>query len=87
MGYDAAFWKQAMRGLPWFRFLRRSLTTSLLDELLGDWDEWLELKAKIEPGDKIWPFEIHVRSYLGMRKGFLVLRCGKPIGGIVGIVS
>ena len=89
MGDDTAFWKQAMKGLPWFRFLRQPVKVVELDDLFkeGLREEWHALKSKIEPGDKIWPFEIQVRQYLGMRKGYLVLRRGEPIGGIIHIVS
>jgi hypothetical protein len=83
------FWVQAMKGLPTCKFLRRPVPIAELDSqcqgrLKADWEN---LKAKMVPGDQIWPFKLDVRSHLGMRRGFLVLRCGKPIGGIVTLVS
>ncbi len=72
---DIEFWHQAaQRGLPRFRFLRKCLTVEELDR--RDWglssDEWQRLKQRIEPGDQIWPFRFHVRSYLGLREGYIV---------------
>jgi hypothetical protein len=88
---DTDFWEQAARkGLSRFRFLRRPLPLEQLDrELLGTRleVEWLELRSRMEPGDQIWPFEFHVRRYLGMRQGYLVLRRGRPMGGVVTVVS
>jgi hypothetical protein len=86
---EHAFWQKAMKGLPWFRWFRRPVPVEELDARLQGMlkSEWESLRAKIQPGDKIWPFEIHVRRYLGMRKGFVVVRRGEPIGGIVTISS
>jgi len=44
--------------------------------------EWERLKAQMQPGDEIWPFEINVRSYLGLRRGYVLLRGGRPVGGM-----
>ena len=41
----------------------------------------------MEPGDEVWPFCLHVRKYLGMRSGYVVLRGGITIGGIITEVS
>ncbi len=90
MDSDDDFWKLAARkGLPWFRFLRRPVPVRQLDdEFPGRLQtEWQTLKGKMQDGDKIWPFCFHVRSYLGMRSGYIILRRGKPIGGLVTIVS
>jgi hypothetical protein len=87
---EAAFWEQARRGLPWFRFFRRSIAPEQLDaEFLGSFveAEWLSVRCQMRPGDQIWPFEFHVRAFLGMRSGYLVLRQGRPIAGIVTVVS
>lgn len=88
---EAKFWLEAARkGLPWFRFLRRSISTDQLNqELLGTRleDEWLQLRSRMQPGDQIWPFEFHVRRCLGMRRGYLVLRLGQAVGGVVTVVS
>jgi hypothetical protein len=87
---EQQFWAQAVReGLPRFRWLRRSLRLSELDQ--RNWGKlqpaWETLKAKIQPGDRIWPFEFHVRPYLGMRQGIVVVRKKAAIGGIVIVVS
>ena len=91
MAANDEFWELAARkGLPWFRFLRRSISTEQLDrELLGSRleDEWLKLRSRMQPGDQLWPFEFHVRRFLGMRRGYLLLRRGRPIGGVVTAVS
>lgn len=88
---NLAFWQQAARrGVRWFRFLRRPMSIADLDrhfEGTYSQEEWQALKAKMEPGDDVWPFCFHVRKYLGMRSGYVVLRGGEPIGGIVTIVS
>ncbi|HEY2881797.1 MAG TPA: hypothetical protein VGJ15_05175 [Pirellulales bacterium] len=76
-----------MKGLPWFRWLRRPIQVEELDAKLSESPDWKVLRGEIKPGDKIWPFKLHARKYLGMRQGFLVLRCDKPIGGIVTLVS
>ena len=91
MKAEAEFWLEAsQKGLPWFRFLRRALSTDQLDrELLGTRleDEWLRIRSQMKPGDQIWPFEFHVHRYLGMRRGYLILRRGQPVGGVVTEVS
>ena len=88
---DTEFWSlAAKKGLSWFRFFRRSISVKRIDRELGGTvleREWLSLKLKMQPHDKIWPFEFHIRNYLGMRKGYIVLRRGKPIGGIVTALS
>jgi hypothetical protein len=85
---EAEFWRRVVReGLPRFRWLRRSIDVVTLDLRFGTWAEWLRLKERLHPGDKIWPFEFHVRSYLGMRRGFVALRRGELVGGVVTEVS
>jgi hypothetical protein len=88
---EQLFWTEAARkGLPRFRFLRRSTTVDELDRLCQGTRleaEWERLKASLQPGDRIWPFSFNVRAYLGLREGYVVLRNGKPIGGIVMTVS
>ena len=88
---EEEFWKQAAaKGLPWFRWFRRSIPIQQIDqEMEGTKREeaWNCLKAKMEPTDKIWPFKFHIRSCLGMRSGYVVLRKGKPIGGVVLLLS
>jgi hypothetical protein len=84
------FWQAARHGLPWFRFLRRSIKPAVLDQQLQSPTliaEWQTLRSQMQPGDKIWPFEFHVRSYLGLRRGYLVMRKGQPLGGVITVVS
>jgi hypothetical protein len=87
----AEFWNLVVReGLPRFRYFRRPTLLEILDgQFLGGrlHADWESLKAKILPGDQIWPFEFHVRAYLGLRRGYIVLRRGRPVGGIVTEVS
>lgn len=87
---ESGFWLLAMKGLPWFRCVRRAVSVDTLDQQFAGTSlqyAWEQLKGQLEPSDRIWPFTIHVRAYLGMRQGYLVLRRGKPLGGIVTIVS
>jgi hypothetical protein len=90
MDPESEFWMRAMKGLPWFRWFRQSVSAEELDAKFQNGrlkDEWEALRTKMKQGDRIWPFEIHVRRYLGMRRGFIVVRRGKPVGGIVTISS
>ncbi len=91
MSVELDFWEQAVReGLPWFRFLRRSIPPEQLDrEFVGTRLEadWLDLKSQMRPGDEFWPFEFHLRRFLGMRKGYVLLRQRRPVAGIVTVVS
>lgn len=84
---QAAFWNTVVRsGIPRFRWLRRSLRSEQMDQKFAGTAleyEWSVLKGQLLPGDKIWPFTIHVRSYLGLREGIVVMRGNKAIGGIV----
>lgn len=91
MTLEPEFWNDVVRrGLPRFRWLRRPVDTAVLDSGLKDGGlakEWLKLRSSLQPGDEVWPFELHFRKYLGMRKGYVVLRDGRPIGGLVTLVS
>lgn len=91
MNTETELWERAAReGLPRFRFFRRPLSIEQLDsKMLGSRleAEWRALKTRLLPGDQIWPFEFHLRPYLGMRRGYLVLRQGYPLGGVVTEVS
>ena len=53
--------------------------------------EWAKLKSQMQSGDQLWPFKIDVqanlgqqcgRILLGQRRGFILLRVGRPVGGI-----
>jgi hypothetical protein len=91
MDNEAAFWELAVReGLPSWRFLRRPVPLEQLDrEFIGTRleCEWLRLKELMRPGDQLWPFEFNVRPYLGLRRGYVLLRGGRPVGGVVTVVS
>ena len=90
MDSEEVFWNLAVsKGLPWFRFFRRSIPVGQLDsEFQGQLKpEWESLKANMQVGDEIWPFRFYMRATLGMRSGYIVLRRGKPIGGIITLVS
>jgi hypothetical protein len=88
---EIEFWEQAARkGLPRWRFFRRPIPPEVLDrQILGTAleVEWQTLKSQMQQGDEVWPFEFHTRPSLGMRRGYLVLRAGHPVGGIVTEVS
>jgi hypothetical protein len=88
---EQLFWEEATRkGLPRFRFLRRSTPLAELDRRFRGTlleSEWERLKASLQPGDRIWPFSFNTRAYLGLREGYVVLRNGKPVGGIITTVS
>jgi hypothetical protein len=91
MNQEEEFWLEVVQeGLPRFRFLRRPFSCEKIDrELFGGRLEkdWERLKEQMQPGDEIWPFELNVRSYLGLRRGYAVVRGKKPVGGIVIEVS
>ncbi len=84
---DTGFWEfVAQQGLPRLRFFRRPTRPESLDrKFIGSWlqADWENVKAQIQPGDEIWPFEINVRRYLGLRRGYILLRQGRPVRGIV----
>lgn len=84
---ETEFWNLVVqRGLPRFRFVRRSTPPAILDgRFLGGHlhSDWENLKAQMLPGDEIWPFEFHARAFLGLRRGYVVVRGGRPVGGIV----
>jgi hypothetical protein len=86
---EATFWNQVVRsGLPRFRFLKRPLSVEHVDAVVGSMQEWLELRQKLGPGDQIWPFRLpRTGAVWGHRAGFVALRAGKFVGGIVVEVS
>ena len=91
MPEEAAFWKLVVqKGLPRMKFLRRSTPPEVLDHRFSGTRlqvEWEKLKAQMQPGDKIWPFDFNLRPYLGLRRGYILLRRGQPVHGIVTEVS
>jgi len=87
---EKEFWRLVIRkGLPRWKIFRRPIAVSELDHYCWGQQKyaWQQLKDKIGPEDQIWPFALNVRSYLGFRKGFVVVRKGQPIGGIITEVS
>jgi hypothetical protein len=82
-GNDADFWVIASKHIPCFS---TALPVEEIDRTLGDWHEWVALRGRINADDKVFPFAINVDTS-GMRLGYIVLRQGKPLGGLVIISS
>lgn len=50
----------------------------------GELGEWATLKAEIAPGDEIWRFRYpRSKRYWGGASGYVVLRNGSFVGGVV----
>jgi len=84
---EAAFWAiVARKGLARLRWLRRPASAHALDarfattELAGEWEQ---LKSQMQSGDQLWPFKFDVQPHLGRRRGYVLLRQGRAVGGIV----
>lgn len=61
---------------PWiFKALRISLPAFLVRRELRKY--YQDYKAKLDPEERIWPFHFNQMS-LAMRRGFVVVRDGKP---------
>jgi hypothetical protein len=81
------FWQAAARSIPfWRRFLGRSATVEQVEAEAGRSPDWQRLRQELRPGDRIWAFEFNRRT-LAYRRGFVVLRQGKPVGGVVALLS
>ena len=66
----------AYESAPWvFRFLRISLPAFLVRKDLRD--EYKDFTSRLQPKERVWPFHFNQWS-LAMRKGFLVVKDGKP---------
>lgn len=91
MDEETAFWKWVVRnGLPRFRWLRRPFRPEQLDDRFRGTrleTHWLQLKERLLPGDKIWQFTLASNHRWGFRQGFVVLRNGEAIGGVVTLSS
>jgi hypothetical protein len=86
-GTEEEFWREAMRHAPFaYRWCGKSIAVADLDAQLGHHAEWIVLRKQIEAGDRIWPFAINPDTS-AMRTGYVVVRKGKAIGGVVTIVS
>lgn len=86
---EAEMWSLIVRyGLPRFRWFRHPVSLTAADLALDGHPDWPPLRSELMAGDKIWPFR-YPRSLRvwGHREGFVVLRGGQFIGGIVTISS
>ncbi len=82
-GSEAELWREAMRHVPLScRWFGRSVAVSELDAQFGDWLEWRSARKLVREGDRIWPFLINPWT-MAMRKGYVIVRDGKPIGGVL----
>jgi hypothetical protein len=86
-GTEEDLWAAAATRIPLsYKWLRRSVSVDSMDAEFGGFPEWVELRERVLPSDRICPF-INNPDSLAMRQGFVVIRDGKPIGGIVTFVS
>ncbi len=76
-------WIAAAKHIPWFS---SPLAIDELDKRLCSLDEWRAMRGQILDGDKIYPFAINVDTS-AMKLGYVVLRRGKPIAGVITLVS
>ena len=82
-GGEEDFWAKASRHVP---FWPTPLSIEDVNTALGDWKDWSDLRAKLQFDDKILPFAFNVDTS-AMRAGYVVLRQGKPVGGVVAVLS
>ena len=68
------------------RIIARTKDVGELDAELGDMPQWLVARNQIHPGDKIWPFTVN-RGTLSMRQGYVIVRQGQCVTGVVVTVS
>lgn len=81
------FWRLAVKGVPFtFRFLGRNLTIEALEPELSNNNQWHQAKQLYRTGDRIWPFVVNPDT-LGMRLGYIVVRNGTPITGVITQIS
>ncbi len=86
-GSESQLWESAARRTPFsYRWLGRSLTVADVDAEHAAYPAWQVLHASIRLWDRICPFVINPNS-MAMRKGYVVIRDGVPIGGTVTISS
>ena len=86
-GTEHQLWSVAASRAPLaYRWFGRSIAIAELDAQYPDFDQWLALRPNVQSTDRIWPFTVNPNS-MSMRQGFVVVRDGSPIGGIVTIVS
>jgi hypothetical protein len=82
-GNDEDLWIAGSKHIPYFS---SALPIEEIDPLLGTLEEWAALRGMIHADDKIFPFAMNVDT-MAMRLGYVVLRRGKPVGGVVMISS
>ena len=81
------FWHHAMKHAPVaFRWFGRSLRLEDVNAELYAHSDWQAVKPTIQSGDRIWPFIINSDT-LAMRRGYVIVRDGRPVGGVVTVVS
>jgi hypothetical protein len=86
-GDEEQLWNEAMRHAPIrYRWFRRSLSFEEIDKELDGFGQWLTTREKYRPGDKIWPFVLNFDT-LAMRCGYVLVRRGTVVGGVVTLVS
>ena len=83
-------WRIAAQNVPLrYRLWRQSLSIEQVEQMEPDVvhnAEWAKLKQNLCEEDKIWPFEFN-RNTLAYRKGFVIIRKGKPISGLISLSS
>jgi len=77
------FWRKARKHIPCFS---TSLKIAEFDEAILTPEQLNALQALVQPGDSIYPFAMNVDTR-AMRLGYVVLRRGKPVGGIIKVRS
>jgi hypothetical protein len=80
---EEEFWIVASKRIPLFS---RPLTVEEVDRAYDHSKQWISLRAQLQAGDTIHPFAINVDT-MAMRLGYVVLRKGKAIGGVVVVLS
>ncbi len=86
-GTEQHIWQVAPSFAPFaYRWLGSSLTVAQIDYELGADASWAAMKAKLQPGDKIWPFMAN-RNTMAMRAGLIIIRRRTFVAGIVLLVS
>ena len=87
VGGEQQLWSEAMRHVPIsFRWFGRTLTVAEIDAELGEMPDWLNARREYQAGDKIWPFTINPGT-LAMRCGYVIVRRGRFVAGVVTLVS
>ena len=76
-----------MRQVPAsYRWLGRTIRVDKIDAELGEMPDWLVARKQYQAGDKIWPFTINPGT-LAMRQGYIIVRNGRFVAGVVVTVS